>query len=109
MELHPITSTHHERAQRAARKWRALHPIRGPRKCHVVPGNVISPVREIPDGHCQGDRSCPFPPLREGRCRQHSRDMIAAASPVGTAHALMREYGLVEPEFRETRSERRCR
>jgi hypothetical protein len=108
MQLNPIAPKYLERSRKAFAKWNALHPTR--ERGTVEPLIPFAPA-PIPESHCQADPGCPFPPLREGRCRQHARDAIAEASPVGTAHALMREYGLVEPAETQTRQgyRRRCR
>jgi hypothetical protein len=49
---------------------------------------------------CAADPACPFPPMIEGRCRQHARDAMAEESSVGTAYAMLRDYGLVTADDR---------
>jgi hypothetical protein len=41
------------------------------------------------------ERGCPFPSVLDGRCRQHIRDGLAAASPMGTAHGQLLALGMV--------------
>jgi hypothetical protein len=106
MELSPITAERQERARRGARKWNALRVLQ-PRT--EAPAVVPEPRPQIPADRCQGDRSCPFPPLFQGRCRQHSLDLTAERSQIGVAHGMLREYGLlVEPEPPSV-MHRRCR
>src|SRR5580692_11081550 len=97
MELTPIISKYQQRARKAAAKWAALHPTRERRTIEPL---IPFPPARIPEGHCQADPGCAFPPLREGKCRQHWRDQIAAGSLSGTCHALLVAEGLVESEMR---------
>lgn len=93
------------RKERAARAMRRRWKLAVPKVAEKVPEAIPAPVPVLPANHCQGDRSCPFPPLFAGRCRQHARDEIARGSSVGTAHAVLREYGLVDqPEARNRRT-----
>jgi hypothetical protein len=55
-----------------------------------------TPAPVLAANHCQGERSCPFPPMvKGGRCRQHARDAVSEGSEVGNAHSQMRELGLI--------------
>jgi hypothetical protein len=102
----------HERLARQSRKRWALHV---PKQKSLDSAPTVPPAAMLAAAanHCQGDRSCPFPPLFKGRCRQHARDALANGSQVGTAHALLRAFGLVEPAETQTRPEpayrRRCK
>jgi hypothetical protein len=82
--------TGREQAAAAIRRRWQLH-VPKPKACD----KPLAPALVLPANHCQGDRSCPFPPLFAGRCRQHARDVIAEGSPVGNGHGLLRDYGLV--------------
>ena len=102
--MHPITSAQQERATKGIRKWAALHVRKPHREVLVIPG----PAPQIPANHCQGDRSCAFPPMFQGRCRQHFRDLQAEGSLSGTCHGLLVADGFVESETQMRPAYRRC-
>jgi len=109
MHFGNLTPAGKERVARGMRKRWALYTSKPKEKPAPTPEVKRQPC--IDANHCQGDRSCPFPPLFAGRCRQHARDATAEESSVGTARAMLREYGMVESEAHEAQRARRreCR
>ena len=57
------------------------------------------------------ERGCPFPAILGRRCRQHARDLMSEASPIGGTESYNRDYGLTaapeyEPRAKGCRSHR---
>jgi hypothetical protein len=96
MQFSGLTPEGRDRARRAIRKRWALYT----KTKKVDSPHEPTPLRRCleprADGRC-AEPACPYPSGEGAFCRQHSRDQIAESSPVGTAHALLREFGMVEP------------
>ena len=95
----------HARSTAAVRKRWALHVSKP--KTHRT---AIVPARTpiLAANHCQGDRSCPFPPIVQGRCRQHARDAIAEGSTVGrlTDCCASAAWGTILTQIKRGRNQR---
>jgi len=104
--------TEQQRRERWARQGRKRGALWTP-KSSPPRSPVLAPVvcTQIDPGRCAADPSCVFPPVVQSLCRQHARDAVAEQSTVGTAHALLREYGMVERADKQQPppDRRRCR
>lgn len=110
MHFGKLSAEGKERAARAVRRRWQLHVPK--------PKEVDSSSQSTPLGRCLEPRvdgrcaepACPYPRSAGAFCRQHSRDQIAENSPVGTAHSLLRDFGLVTAsDSDESAERRRCR
>lgn len=102
-----LTQEARQRVSAAIRKRWALWTPK--QKQSAVTGSLLLPVTTAEvkrqpctdPTRCSADAACPFPPVVQGRCRQHARDAVAEESTVGTAHGLLVEFGMVEHDDRE--------
>jgi hypothetical protein len=88
----------HERLARNVRKRWALHvPKQKLESPSATPALRRCQPKPRADGRC-AEPACPYPRGASAFCRQHSRDLIAERSPVGTAHGILLAEGLVTNE-----------
>ncbi len=87
-----MTEQERERAVTALRKRWALWTPSKRRQIASEPQPLPAFIPE--PGRCS-TRGCPYPEMKDGRCRKCLLDLEASTSSMGGSHAYCREFGMV--------------